>query len=492
MANQQTINASLSSHLSGADVSPALRELLHNRNVEESLKTVSIAASGGDESLRPSQLALIVRYLLENESDTSARDKKLTLEELTLCCGMAASIVSSPDSAFGVKVSDSAWSMAHRIAYQQFPDQEESSYVPRSLAIYRQIAPTLVEEGGFDLERSYHEAYGLTIDEAWKIGHALTQWSISNPGKVFNPETLTQQLGLKDIHQEHYKNFLATQSCTYDVYRSMLSAPTEGQPHFEPYNLNPFRKFPILTLPDGNHILPMPGYLLRRITHGLYYDLIELDRSGYISLIGRTFKNYAGKLLESLPSDTVSRLDNDVWTISNNDTTILIECITRPFGAMSRSTGDRVHLHTDLSRRGGVVDSVKRIQDFQESAAGGSAPNATIQGNQTVGVVVALEDFYLANGPFIRSVVNEELENQGRNVMGPDIQLTHVAGLEAACALAAASNRSLAEVMSRKVNQSSYQGLELDAYIRHLALIAEGDGTSLVPELLKSVAAALL
>jgi hypothetical protein len=159
---------------------------------------------------------------------------------------------------------------------------------------------------------------------------------------------------------------------------------------------------------------------------------------------------------------------------------------------MSRSTGDRVHLHTDLARKGGVVDSVKRVQEVQDSAAGSSAPHATDQGKQTVGVIVALEDFYLANGPFIRSVVNEELKNQGRNIMGPDIQLTHVAGLEAACALAAASNRSLAEMMSLKVNQSSYQGLELDAYIRHLALIADGDGKSLVPELLKSVASAFL
>ena len=493
MPNQDTVNAYLSSHLSGADVAPALRELLRQCKVEDSLVAVANAASIGGESQRPSQLALVVRFLLEDEPDGHTRERTLTADDLSACCEMASSIVSSPDSAFGVRVSDVAWSMAHRIAYQQFPDQEESGYVPRSLAIYRQIAPTLVRDGGFDFEQSYQEAYGLTIDDAWRIGYALTRWCLLNPGTAFSPATLEKQLGLNRIDEGRYRKFLDAQSCDYDVYRSMLSTPIEGQPHFEPYNLNPFRKYPILTLPDGNHMLPIPAYLLRRITHGLYYDLIELDRPGYIDLIGRTFRNYTGKLLSELACDAVSQLEDGPWVVSNGDTAVLIECITRPFGAMSRSTGDRAHLHADLARRAGVVDSVKRLQDIQTSATDGSTLHPVLQGKRVLGIVVALEDFYLANGPFIRGVVNEELENQGRRTMGPDIQLTHVSGLEAACALAIASDASLAALVNRKVNQPQYHGLEMDAYARHQALINNfGDGKKLIPEILTSAASAFL
>ena len=493
MPNQHAINAYLSVHLSGADVAPVMREILRRCKVEDSLKTIASAANIGSESQRPSQLALVVRFLLEDESDEQKRDRTLTVDDLAACCEMAASIVSSPNSAWGVQVSDSAWSLAHRIAYQQFPDQEESGYVSRSLAIYRQIAPTLVANGGFDLEQSYQEAYGLTIDDAWKIGYAIARWSLSNPGVTFNPASLEGQLGLKHVDRDQYGKFLATQSCNYDVYRSMLSTPIEGQPHFEPYNLNPFRRYPILTLPDGDHMLPIPGYLLRRITHGLYYDLIELDRPGYIDLIGRTFKEYTGRLLSELTSDSVSQLEDGPWVVSNDDTAVLIECITRPFGAMSRSTGDRVHIQADLARRAGVVDSVKHLQDIQDSASDGSTLRAVLRGKRVVGIVVALEDFYLANGAFIRSVVNQVLEKQERRAMGPDIQMTHVGGLEAACALAVTSKGSLAALIDRKVNQPQYHGLEMDAYVRHQALIGNfGDGKNLMPVTMTKAAAAYL
>ena len=108
MPNQKTVSAYLSSHLSGADVAPVLRASLRGRDVEESINTVAMAASAGDNSLRPSQLALIVRYLLENESGTQVRDRGLTIDELAAVCEMAASIITSPDLAFGVKVSDSS------------------------------------------------------------------------------------------------------------------------------------------------------------------------------------------------------------------------------------------------------------------------------------------------------------------------------------------------------------------------------------------------
>jgi hypothetical protein len=493
MADHETVNGYLSTHLSGADVAPLLRELLRHCKVEESLKTVANAASSGEENMRASQLALVVRFLLEDESEEHTRDRTLSANELAVCCEIATSIVCSTNSAFGVPVSDSAWSMAHRIAYQQFPDQEESSYVPRSLAIYRQIAPTLVEAGGFDLEKSYQDAYGISIDDAWKIGYALTRWCLSNPGIAFDPASLEQQLGLEQFDQDDYSKFLATQSCDYDVYRSMLSTPVEGQPHFEPYNLNPFRKYPILTLPDGKHILPIPGYLLRRITHGLYYDLIERDRAGYIGLVGRAFRDYTGKLLSELPSDEVSQLEDGNWLVANNDTALLIQCITRPFGAMSRSTGDRAAIHADLARRAGVVDSVKHLQDLHTSSNDGASLRASLRDKRVLGIVVALEDFYLANGPLIRGVVEDELANQERAAMGRDIQLTHVGGLEALCALASTSGESLAALVRRKIDNSDYVDLELDAFARHQTMLSNsGDGASLIPAILANAASEFL
>jgi hypothetical protein len=68
-----------------------------------------------------------------------------------------------------------------------------------------------------------------------------------------------------------------------------------------------------------------------------------------------------------------------------------------------------------------------------------------------------------------------------------------VGGLEAACALAVTSKGSLAALIDRKVNQPQYHGLEMDAYVRHQALIGNfGDGKNLMPVTMTKAAAAYL
>lgn len=486
---QDIVNAYLGSHPSGTDVASLLKEFLRQCNIETCLRAVAIAGSEGGASVRPTQLALVVRYLLEADQGGSPGSRTPTTGDIQACCDMASSIMGSPNSAWGVTVSDNAWSMVHRIVYQQFPDRDQSGYVPRSLAIYRQIAPTLVEKCGFDFEQGYLEAYGMGVDDAWSIGYALFRWCQANPGVRFQPESLLDILDTDGSDLEMFQRFLAVYSCDYEMYRSMLGAPRPDQTHFEPYNLNPLRKSPILTLPGGDHIVPVPEYLLRRITHGLYYDLIPLDRPGYIDLIGRSFEAYTGELWAVLECDSVGWLEDGQWVVSNDETAVVIEGVTRPFGALSRATGDRAHLRGDLARRGGVVDAVVRLQEIQRSIQTGPA----LGGRRFIGVIAALEDFYLANGRFIRGAVDEELIDRVRPPMDSSIQMSHINGLESASAFAASSQISLAGLIRQKVDRPEYASLEMDAYIRHQALLS-GDRTEidLVPSVLKRAASNFL
>lgn len=488
MRNYHPLQGYLSSQSPGADVEAALRELLTQYKIDESLEIISKMASTPLGSMRPSLLALVVRVLLESETDD--RFKVLNTKTLEVCCDLAACLQSSPTAAFGVPVSNDALSYNHRVAYQQFPDQEETRYVPRSLVIYRQIAPGVLENKDFDFERRFAETYGLTIDNVWNIGYALTQWANAHPGSTFDPNSLQDDLNLEEMDDGVYRKFLGIYSCDFDVFRSMLSSPVEGQRHFEPYNLNPFRKYPMLTLPNGKHILPIPMYLLRRITHGLYYDLIDLDRRAYINVVGRSFREYVWKMLGELsPSESIAQLKNGPFAVISGNKSVLIECITRPFGALSRATGERSHLSDDLGRPGGIVDIVKRLQDIQESTNDGTSSHVSIRDKKIFGVIVALEDFYLANGRLIRDVVDTQLGLQGRPQLSADIQMTHIGGLEDALTFIPSSDTHFVDLIAKKANQPKYQGFEMGEYVRHQALLERGENDNdLTPELLARAA----
>lgn len=472
----------LGQYISGADVAPLLRDLLRQCDVEQALRLIASVAARPDrgDAFQDYQLAVVARFLLE--SDGKGGTGKLEEDVLTLCCELATSVVVAPGAAFGVPVSDSAWALAHRVAYQQFPDQDADGYVLRSLVLYRQAAPGLQQAAGFPFERAYSQRYGLTLDEAWRIGYALHRWSRAIPGGSIDVQSLTRLSDLKGIGIGKVEGFLKTIACDFAAYRSLLDAPSGQRPHFEPYNLNPFRKYPVLRMPDGRYLVPIPGYLLRRITHGLYYDLVELDRRGFLALIGRAFEAYVGRLLSG-QAGKASCDGQGLWSLQDGDAVLLAQCITRPFGALGRATGDRAHLRQDLARQGGVVDCVKRLQELAAGYAG----------RRVVGLVVALEDFYLANGPFIRGMVNEELAQQGGPAMDDSIQLAHVGGLEALCTLSRNAGVGLCALLAEKVGRPGLAGLELDAFARYMAgRLVPGQSVALLPSILKEAASAYL
>ena len=466
--------------ISGPDALASMRSILAGVDVEDGLRLIGGVATRDEFSHAGYQLALVVRQLLDRSENHGGGPRKLTLEELDFCCGLATSVVASPSTSWGVPVPATAESLMHRVAYQQFPDMEEDGYVPRSLIIYRRIAPSLGYDAVFDFEAAFADSYGLSLDEYLRVGMQAYRWCVSKPGEPFSHGDVTPA-GWK---QDTAERALTLLSCDFAAFRSMLDVPDGRNSHFEPYNLNPFRKAPILLLPGDDYLAPVPSFLLRRITHGLYYDLIELDRPGYIGLMGRAFKEYVGELLKG-QSELAGGSDGEPWVLYNSDTAVVIETITRPFGALGRSTGDPEHLDLDLSRTGGVVDTAKRIYEFLDDPG---ELSGVIEGRRIVGVVTALEDFYLANGPMIKGLVEERLNDQETHPGMSSLNLVHVSGLETLQALSGQSGKRIVDLIAIKVDNVEYNDLELDQFARQMALAyPEGGDTKLVPQLFDGV-----
>lgn len=481
----------LSQYSSGADVSSALADMLRGCNVESVLRLTARVAveqlSSKQARISNHVLALVLRFLLESATEHQEGDRQLTRDELELCCEMASAVIESPNMALGVPVPDGALSLTHRVAYQRLPDQEQR-YVPRSLTIYREIAPGLQEDVGFNFEADFNERFGLSLDDVWELGFGLYRWCLDNSGVSFSVSEIATMIPLTGVDERKMKNFLQLTAGDCASYRSLLKTPAD-QPHFEPYSINPLRKLPVIRISNGEYIVPIPGYLLRRVTHGLYYDLIELDRGGFIKLVGRSFREYVGKILGECLSKNQFQFDGHYWAVSDSDITLYVACVTRPFGALSRSTGDPLQVRRDLSRRGGLIDVVKGLQHITKKPPDGGVSH----GKQVVGLVVALEDFFFANGPFIRGIIDQVLESQGSPPIDGNIQLAHVRGLEAVCSTSAATNAGIGDIIAGKVNRPEFSGLELDTYACHFAMKRlDGKPIDLTPNLIKKAGAQYL
>ena len=111
-----------------------------------------------------------------------------------------------------------------------------------------------------------------------------------------------------------------------------------------------------------------------------------------------------------------------------------------------------------------------------------------IEGRRAVGLLVALEDFYLANGRLIRGIIDEELRRRGRPAMAPNIQLAHITGLEAISAVSQAADLGLAVAMADKCDDDDLRWLEVDAYAHYLSLGMQLEPRDLTPQILENAA----
>ncbi len=478
-------------HVPGAEAGRLLRRAVSDYDTDDALRTVArvaaVQAAGGAEQRRMPlpghQLAMVVRALLEDTAGQDCPNRWLEEADLGLLCGLAVAAISSEDSAFGVEAPPNAWSWTHRNAYQGLPDRDRT-HVPRSLILYRDLAPGLQAATGFTFESDFANAYRTTPDEAWTASYALYRRCLDTGGDAFGVDDLTADSRFAGIDRRTIVSVLDMLSCDYDKYRSMLAVPDGRHPHFEPYNLNPLRKYPLLQMPGGSYLVPLPDFLMRRVTHGLYYDLIELDRAGYIKLIGQAFNAYVGSVLEPHGAVSLDSANGGPWLVSDESNALIIRSITRPFGALGRATGDREHLAQDLVRSGGVVDCVVRLQDLMANPATGGPHASDIQGRRSIGLLVALEDFYLANGRLIRGIVDEELRRRGLQPMGERIQLGHIAGLESLGAVSEKANIGLTAAMAEKSADDDLHRLELDDYAAYLALRSQTEPRNPQPRLL--------
>jgi hypothetical protein len=204
---------------------------------------------------------------------------------------------------------------------------------------------------------------------------------------------------------------------------SHLRAQLREQQSYDPawlYTWNPLELRPLIKIgpsrPD-EVICPIPKYALRRLTTGIFYDLIPSE--GFGDLYGAAFQRYIGEVCSvSCPTPLFTlraeqayqvkkgqRHHGIDWVLSDAGGHLLIECKTKRMSLGSKMLTDPESLEKDLlALARAVVQTYKNTQDVINGRAGWSTGALPVYP-----LIVTLEEWYML-GPRVRENLAEKIQ----------------------------------------------------------------------------------
>ncbi len=217
----------------------------------------------------------------------------------------------------------------YRIAHNQFPWQRgiTRDTVLRYFKIFGTDTFDLILKTRLGLGAAELYIIGLTL-----AGHFSESFVFNLPVKID---------GLP-ITSEQFDRFVGIFSIDIDSLRC-LTADSQSYDQDYAYVFNPLRKFPLIRISENGRsalVAPLPTFLIRRFTEGVYYELC--DAPGFSDAFGPSFQGYVGAVLTAA-NPTVAltvfpeqpyhvgkdRKDSVDWIVSDRTADLFIECKTK-------------------------------------------------------------------------------------------------------------------------------------------------------------------
>ncbi|RDC60235.1 hypothetical protein HME9302_01436 [Alteripontixanthobacter maritimus] len=336
-----------------------------------------------------------------------------------------------------------------RIAHRQFPWQTgiNQEHVARYHWLYRQVG----------LITAVRDTFGMSVTELFQISVALSGHFTNSP--VMNVPVSNSLNSVSNLQMNNYINELSYTIATLrEKYKELESHNVNWA-----YTFNPLRGHPLIRLSDSKIFCPITNFLLRRITSGLYFDIIKLGDTGskflgpaVQGLIGKVAHTAGRENLRVLPEQKYgakkSRKDSIDWIVSDETGHLFVEAKA----AQIRFRGisdlmDREQIRKEFDRiRGFALQAYQTLSD----ALCGRYSHWQPDGKDVFLTVVTLEDWQ----SFGVHVEREVLEPLARDLqrVGVDPKLPNkipmtfcpVADFEAA--LYVANKKTIAEIFQRK------------------------------------------
>jgi hypothetical protein len=294
----------------------------------------------------------------------------------------------------------------HRIIHRQAPWQRpaSASSTMRYLKIFggSELEPLLVAKTGLPLRKFFQLAFAVS-------GHLLREAGV-------NTMTNYSEIG---VSPEESARFFETITAPLTILRERTK---EAQRYDDGwlYAWNPLQATPLVSF-DPHHperaLCPLPPYLLRRVTDGLFYDLVNLP--GFDNAFGDAFQNYVGMVLRELlklPRFDVSaeesyrvgkryRKDGVDWTVMDDTANLFIECKTKRLRLDAKFILSGTGLHDAMDALGGYI--VQHYKNIIDALAG----KTRWQRNErpSFALITTLEDWWIFSPPVV-AALDESVE----------------------------------------------------------------------------------
>jgi hypothetical protein len=289
----------------------------------------------------------------------------------------------------------------YRIAHRQFPWQNRLGVNPlmRAFKIFGRSA----------VEAIVIQEFGLTMRQVILIGMAMTGH--------FQKSAIMSKYDCSElgIPQDPARAFFARLTSTIDELRAITVKQQSYGPDWT-YSWNPLEATPLISF-NRNHpehvVCPIPSYLLRRTSTGIFYDLV--NRPGFDNAFGESFQIYVGEIMEFackpprfaiIPEESYyigsRKFHGADWVLSDNTGHLFIEAKTKrlTLGAKIRSAND--DLERDLVTMATAI--VQHYQNILRALDGKTRWKP--DGLPVYPLILTLEDWFLFTPPVVNILNN--------------------------------------------------------------------------------------
>jgi hypothetical protein len=278
---------------------------------------------------------------------------------------------------------------------------------------------------------------------------------------------LPTSFSLTGVSGEEVARFFRSYSLDLNDLRARCAASRTFDENFI-YALNPFVQHPLVAYSVGAHarlMCPIPRYLIRRFTEGVYYDI--LNAQGFAAAFGSAYQKYIGEVLRAVnrgQSLTVlpeaeyfvgrDRKHSVDWIASDSTGELFVECKAKRLRYDARiALADLSALEQELDK---LADFAVQIYRTLRDALAGKYSHWSQTQRPIFPVVVTLEDWY-AFGHAISAQIDARLrlafQDQGLDVtMLERFPLTICSVAEFERMMALVAMKSVSTVMAAKVD----------------------------------------
>jgi hypothetical protein len=329
--------------------------------------------------------------------------------------------------------SDAALEHLIRIGYSQLSGGADlHNLIARTSITFGAAWARSPEASRFDVAAAIEATTGVNQAQLLVLGLAFSgrALTVGSAGYVipYDEQALARFPPALGIGSEQQARFLNWVSATYAEIRQLAARVQVPNETYEKYRLNPLLLTPLVrpdrpprTATKDVYLAPVPAYLARRVTDGIYHALATANQgsgkaNAFRAAFGFAFQEYVGELLNAgSPSGTVlreweygkrhARRQTPDWLVREEDRLLVIEVKQSVVTLNTKMLGHMAVLAENLEKT--LTAAVRQLLTFKSDLEAGAPDLERLHGIRHVELLVVTHDEVPFGNWVMRNVIAE-------------------------------------------------------------------------------------